>query len=126
MWPDKPLAPESALVGRTQLAPSRPPRSLAGFASADREPSGSLRVNLSSRGRGYLLLLQRTIKDSFFPSTTDATLKFSKAKLITKIHVGVCVCHQGCFVFAPSGEYVHGNLTEAPSVRWGWGEWIPK
>lgn len=25
MWPDKPLAPESALVGRTQLAPDRPP-----------------------------------------------------------------------------------------------------
>ena len=29
MWPDKPLAPESALVGRTQLAPDRPPLSLA-------------------------------------------------------------------------------------------------
>ncbi|KAK2891716.1 hypothetical protein Q8A73_017381 [Channa argus] len=26
MWPDKPLAPESALVGRTQLAPDRPPQ----------------------------------------------------------------------------------------------------
>lgn len=25
MWPDKPLAPESARVGRTQLAPDRPP-----------------------------------------------------------------------------------------------------
>lgn len=29
MWPDKPLAPESALVGRTQLAPDRPPLSPA-------------------------------------------------------------------------------------------------
>lgn len=29
MWPDKPLAPESALVGRTQLAPDRPPLSSA-------------------------------------------------------------------------------------------------
>lgn len=29
MWPDKPLAPESVLVGRTQLAPDRPPLSPA-------------------------------------------------------------------------------------------------
>lgn len=32
MWPDKPLAPESALVGRTQLAPDRPPLSLPATA----------------------------------------------------------------------------------------------
>lgn len=29
MWPDKPLAPESARVGQTQLAPDKPPLSLA-------------------------------------------------------------------------------------------------
>lgn len=52
MWPDKPLAPESALVGRTQLAPDRPP-----LSPAQPEPSGSCHTDLSSRGHCHLLPL---------------------------------------------------------------------
>lgn len=68
MWPDKPLAPESAVVGRTQLAPDRPPCSPAQPPQHSQEPAGSCHADLSSRGHCHLLPLQHThrARDSFF------------------------------------------------------------
>lgn len=109
MWPDKPLAPESAVVGRTQLAPDRPPCSPAQPPQHSQEPAGSCHADLSSRGHCHLLPLQHThrARDSFF---------FVKAKIMVKIYTAPQKSqkyaqrlenHQGCSPRIHTGENVN-------------------
>lgn len=105
MWPDKKLAPESALVGRTQLAPRSPPpphthplhtaawlcfpaqTGNPAAACTLTSPPGAEATSYSSNSQSRT----RLFFFFFFPSSTWATPLFRKGKLITKIHAEECV-----------------------------------
>lgn len=66
MWPDKPLALESAAVGQTQLAPDRPPLSPDQPLHHSQNLLAAATLTSPPRGRSHLLPLRHTATDSFW------------------------------------------------------------
>ncbi len=92
MWPDKPLAPESALVGRTQLAPDRPPLSPAQSPCHSQNPlaAATLTSPPGATATSYRFKTQQGIH--FWESGHHA----ETLQLKSQEYKQECVCHQGC------------------------------
>lgn len=103
MWPDKPLAPESALVGRTQLAPDRPPLSLPATARTHWQlPRWPLL-------QGPLPpLTAPTNSQGFIFGRADTALQFCTAQLkVSEIHAAVYATKGARSLCVLAGENVN-------------------
>lgn len=90
MWPDKPLAPESALVRRTQLAPDRPPLSPAQPPCHSQNPVAAATLT-SPPGATATSYRSNTQSGIHFWESRDHAENLSHPTKVTELHIVVCM-----------------------------------
>lgn len=88
MWPDKPLAPESVLLGRTQLAPDRPPLSLAQPPCHSQNPVAAATLTSPPGATATSYRSNTQTGTHFWESGNHAENLYSPTK-VTEIHIVV-------------------------------------
>lgn len=91
MWPDKPLAPESAPVGRTQLAPDRPPLSPAQPARHSPGPPAAATLT-SPPGATATSYRSNTQPGTHFLGQSGHYAEILHSAGVYVCHRGGCVC----------------------------------
>ncbi len=90
MWPDKPLAPESALVRRTQLAPDRPPLSPAQPPRHSQNPLAAATLTSPPGATATFYRSNTQPGIHFWESRHHAEILHGPTK-VTEIHAVVCM-----------------------------------
>lgn len=90
MWPDKPLAPESARVGRTQLAPDRPPLSPAQPLHHSQNPLAAATLT-SPPGATATFYRFNTQPGTQFWESRDCAENLNRPTKVPEIHTEACM-----------------------------------
>ena len=117
MWPDKPLAPESALVGRTQLAPDRPPLSPAQPRRHSHKPLAAATLTSPPGATATSYPPDTQPGTHIWESGGDACWKCAQPKLSNR---PTLVRHQGCSVWVLTGDNVNEKALGAQGGELGW------